>query len=84
VNDPWQQDGGGPVPEEGTVTYGVTVQTLDRQGGNGVTMLLVDASDEHAAERRARSIAEHRFHCNVLVDHAVPCPGFVPNATLSD
>jgi hypothetical protein len=64
------------------VTYGVTVQTLDRQGGNGVTMLLVDASDEHAAERRARSIAEHRFHCNVLVDHAVPCPDFDASATL--
>ena len=80
----WQQDGEGPVAEEGTVTYGVTVQTLDRQGGNGVTMLLVDASDEHAAERRARSIAEHRFHCQVHVDHAVPCPGFVPNTTLAE
>jgi hypothetical protein len=66
------------------VTYGVTVQTLDRLGGNGVTMLLVDASDERAAELRARSIAEHRFHCQVLVDHAVPCPGFVPNASLAD
>jgi hypothetical protein len=76
------RDGEGPVPEEGAVTYGVTVQTLDRAGGNGVTMLLVDANNEHAAEARARSIAEHRFHCLVLVDHAVPCPGFVPNATL--
>jgi hypothetical protein len=69
-------------PEEGTVTYGVTVQTLDRQGGNGVTMFLVDATDEQAAELRARSIAEHRFHCHVLVDHAVPCPDFVPSAEL--
>ncbi len=63
--------------EEGTVTYGVTVQTLDRDGGNGVTMLLVDANDAHAAELRARAIAEHKFHCQVLVDHAVPCPDFV-------
>jgi hypothetical protein len=62
------------------VTYGVTVQTLDRIGGNGLTMLLVDASDEPAAEARARAIAEQKFHCHVLVDHAVPCPGFVPSA----
>jgi hypothetical protein len=66
------------------VTYGVTVQTLDRQGGNGVTMLLVDASDERTAEVRARSIAEHRFHCHVLVDHAVPCTDFVPSAGMTD
>ena len=65
------------------MTYGVTVQTLDRVGGNGMTMLLVDAADETAAESHARRIAEQRFHCQVLVDHAVPCPGFVPSADLA-
>jgi hypothetical protein len=43
-------------------------------------MLLVDARDEQAAELRARSIAEHRFHCHVLVEHAVPCPDFAASA----
>jgi hypothetical protein len=62
------------------VTYGVTVQTLDRSEGNGMTMLLVDAASPSAAEVRARQIAEHRFACTVHVDHAVPCPGFVPTA----
>jgi hypothetical protein len=62
------------------VTYGVTVQTLDRREGNGVTMLLVDALDPRMAELHARQIAELKFHCTVLVDHAVPCPGFVPSA----
>jgi hypothetical protein len=70
--------------KEGTVTYGVTVQTLDRSEGNGLTMLLVDAIDPFMAEHQARQIAELKFHCTVLVDHAVPCPGFVPSAqTLS-
>lgn len=62
------------------MTYGVTVQTLDRIEGNGLTMLLVDAANELAAEARALQIAELKFHCLVLVDHAVPCPGFVPSA----
>jgi hypothetical protein len=62
------------------VTYGVTVQTLDRHGGNGLTMLLVDAPTALAAENQARRIAEQKFACTVLVDHAVPCPGFVPSA----
>lgn len=62
------------------MTYGVTVQTLDRSEGNGMTMLLVEAATALAAERNARQIAESRFHCTVLVDHAVPCPGFVPSA----
>jgi hypothetical protein len=62
------------------MTYGVTVQTLDRSEGNGVTMLLVEAGDAWAAELRARQIAELQFRCTVLVDHAVPCPGFVPSA----
>jgi hypothetical protein len=52
-------------------TYGVTVQTLDRSQGNGITVVFVDAADELAAEREARRIAEHRFGCSVLVDHAV-------------
>jgi hypothetical protein len=62
------------------VTYGVTVQTLDRNAGNGMTMLLVEATSPGAAETQARLIAEHQFGCTVLVDHAVPCPGFVPSA----
>jgi len=62
------------------VTYGVTVQTLDRLDGNGMTMLLVEATSPGAAESHARQIAEQRFRCTVLVDHAVPCPGFVPTA----
>jgi hypothetical protein len=62
------------------VTYGVTVQTLDRRDGNGLTMLLVEAPTPLAAEAAARRIAEQKFACTVLVDHAVPCPGFVPSA----
>jgi len=55
-----------------TMTYGVTIQTLDRVEGNGITMVLVEASDAFAAEIQARRIAEDRFGCTVLVDHAVP------------
>ncbi|MGZ4734744.1 MAG: hypothetical protein ACXVKA_04865 [Acidimicrobiia bacterium] len=62
------------------MTYGVTVQTLDRSEGNGMTMLLVEAANPWAAEHAARRIAEQKFGCLVLVDHAVPCPGFVPSA----
>ena len=54
------------------MTYGVTIQTLDRAEGNGITMVLVDATDAFAAEAEARSIAEDRYDCTVLVDHAVP------------
>ena len=54
------------------MTYGVTIQTLDRQEGNGITMVLVEASDAFAAEAEARRIAEARYDCTVLVDHAVP------------
>jgi hypothetical protein len=53
------------------MTYGVTVQTLDRSEGNGITMVLVDAADALTAESQARQIAECRYHCTVLVDHAV-------------
>jgi hypothetical protein len=54
------------------MTYGVTVQTLDRTEGNGITVVFVDADDALAAEHEAREIAEARFGCSVLVDHAVP------------
>ena len=57
------------------MTYGVTIQTLDREEGNGITMVLVEASDAFAAEVEARRIAEDRFRCTVLVDHAVPWSG---------
>ena len=54
------------------MTYGVTVQTLDRTEGNGITVVFVDANDELDAEQAARRIAELRFGCSVLVDHAIP------------
>lgn len=54
------------------MTYGVTVQTLDRPEGNGITMVIVEADDALDAEWAARRIAEDRYHCTVLVDHAVP------------
>jgi hypothetical protein len=54
------------------MTYGVTIQTLDRDGGNGITMVLVEATDAAAAEAEARRIAEARYGCTVHVDHAVP------------
>jgi hypothetical protein len=65
------------------VTYGVTVQTLDRHDGNGLTMLLVEAPTPTVAETTARRIAEQRFGCTVLVDHAVPCPHFAATAALA-
>ncbi len=55
-------------------TYGVAVQTLDRTEGNGMTVVFVDAEDALAAEREARRIAERRFGCSVLVEHAVLWP----------
>ena len=55
-----------------TTKYGVTVQTLDRAEGNGITVVFVETDDEVAAEHEARGIAEQRFSCMVLVDHAVP------------
>ena len=60
------------------MVYGVTVQTLNRSGGNGITMLFVEATDPLAAEAQVSRIAQHRFDCDVLVDHPVPCPGFAP------
>jgi len=57
--------------EAHAMTYGVTVQTLDRTEGNGITVVFVDADDELDAEHEARRIAERRFGCSVLVDHAV-------------
>jgi hypothetical protein len=59
--------------------YGVTIQTLGRPEGNGITMLFIEANDPAAAEVRARRVAERRFGCDVLVDHPVDCPGFAPS-----
>lgn len=53
------------------MTYAVTIQTLDRAEGNGITMVLVEADDPVRAEVLARRIAEERFNCVVLADHAV-------------
>lgn len=61
------------------MTYGVALQTLDRAGGNGVTMIFVSADDPVAAEVKARRIAERRHACLVMVHHAVPCPAFEPS-----
>ncbi len=54
------------------MTYGVTVQTLNRVEGNGITVVFVDADDALHAEQEAGRIAEQRFGCSVLVNHAVP------------
>ncbi len=51
--------------------YAVTIQTLDRPDGNGITMIILDAEDAASAEDRARRIAEERFACCVLADDAV-------------
>jgi hypothetical protein len=51
--------------------YAVTIQTLDRPEGNGITMVILDADDPVSAEVLARRIAEERFACWVLAHHAV-------------
>ena len=55
-------------------TYGVAVQTLGRSEGNGMTVVFVEAEDAGTAEHDARRIAEQRFGCSVLVEHAVLWP----------
>jgi hypothetical protein len=62
------------MKNEDVYTYGVAVQTLDRTEGNGMTVVFVDAEDALTAERDARRIAERRFGCSVLVEHAVLWP----------
>ena len=57
-----------------TMTYAVMIQTLDRIGGNGITMLMVEADDPVTAEVLARRTAEARFECLVIADDAVPWP----------
>jgi hypothetical protein len=57
-----------------TMTYAVMIQTLDRIGGNGITMLTVEADDPVAAEVLARRTAEARFDCLVIAEDAVPWP----------
>lgn len=54
------------------MTYGVAIHTLDRPEGNGVALFLVEAEDAAQAEHEARRIAEERFHCTVIAEHAVP------------
>ena len=73
-------DASGPARKEGTVTYGVTVQTLDR-----TRRQRHDDAARRGGQPRPPSSAPARSpsrgsHCTVLVDHAVPCPGFVPSA----
>jgi hypothetical protein len=57
-----------------TMTYAVTIQTLDRIEGNGITLVMVEADDPVAAEVQARRTAEAHFDCVVLADDAVPWP----------
>jgi hypothetical protein len=66
------------------MVYGVAIQTLGRTGGNGITMVIVGASEPAIAEVRASRFARARFGCEVLADHAVPCPGFAPTAEPDD
>ena len=54
--------------------YAVTIQTLDRVEGNGVTLVMVDAEDRWAAEVVAERIAEARYECVVVAEHALPWP----------
>jgi hypothetical protein len=62
------------------VIYGVALYTLDRAAGNGATMIIVTADDPIAAELKARRLAETRFDCVVVAEHAIPCPEFEPHA----
>jgi hypothetical protein len=56
------------------MNYAVTIQTLDRAEGNGITMVMVEAEDPVAAEVTARRIAEARYDCVVVTDDALPWP----------
>ena len=56
------------------MTYAVAIQTLDRIGGNGMTMLMVEADDPVAAEVLARRAAEQRFGCMVIAENPVLWP----------
>jgi hypothetical protein len=65
--------------EKATMVYGVTIQTLDRLDGNGITMIFVEASDAGSARHLAGRAARERFGCEVVADHPVECPGFSPS-----
>ena len=62
------------------MVYGVTVQTLGRAAGNGMTMLFVEATDPLTAEARVLRIAQRATDARSSSDHPVPCPGFSPTA----
>lgn len=62
------------------MVYGVLIQTLDRDDGNGITMMFVETDDAVSAETRARVLAQRKYHCLVVTDHPVECPGFAPTA----
>ncbi|HEY3723682.1 MAG TPA: hypothetical protein VGN59_10035 [Acidimicrobiia bacterium] len=57
-----------------TNTYAVTIQTLDRLEGNGITLVMVEADDPVAAEVQARRVAEAHFDCLVIADDALLWP----------
>jgi len=61
------------------MVYGVTIQTLDRRDGNGITMVFVDAADAATARYLASRTARQRFACEVVADQPVECPGFRPS-----
>jgi hypothetical protein len=54
--------------------YAVAIQTLDRLEGNGITLVMVEAENRSAAEVVAERIAEARFGCVVVAEHALPWP----------
>ena len=64
------------------MVYGVTIQTLDRGDGNGITMVFVEATDPVAAETRAGALAQRKYRCEVVTDHPVECPGFAPTGDI--
>lgn len=65
------------------MVYGVTIQTLDRRDGNGITMVFVDATDPSTGRYLASCTARRRFGCEVVADQPVECPGFRPSADIA-
>jgi hypothetical protein len=63
------------------MVYGVTIQTLGRTDGDGITMVFIEATEPAVARAQALRIGQDRYQCVVLADHPVPCPGFAPTPT---
>ncbi len=54
--------------------YGVTVQTLDRQHRNYITVVFVEAPGRDDARARALQIGQHRYGCAVRAGTAFLVP----------